>query len=76
MKVEFRGFNSFMSADGDTRVSFERGFGRVGGAQSWDEFTARGREWIEENYSPERCSLIVLHNGDIDGINADQVRLE
>lgn len=74
--LEFLSFNSFRSATGQHKLSWERGFGAVGSAHSWSDFTKRGRQWITQNYDPEKCELIVIRWGnDVIGMNASRVRL-
>jgi hypothetical protein len=76
VEIEFHGFNSFRSKTGEQKMSWEVGFGSCGGAHSWDDFSTRGRRWIQENYDPDRCTLIVdVPTIGIEGVRASQVRL-
>ena len=74
-RVWFHSFNSFRSKAGVQKVSFERGFGKIGGADCWDDFTPEGQEWIKENYDPEWCGLIIATEHDVFGVNASFLRL-
>jgi hypothetical protein len=73
--VWFNGFNSFCSKAGIQKVSFEPDFGKIGGAECWDDFTPEGKRWIEENYDPERCWLCIATEYDVFGVRAKYLRL-
>lgn len=75
VKVWFDSFNSFSTADGVQKLSHYEGFGRVGGADSWDDFTPVGKQWIKENYDATRCLLGINTEYDYFGIRACYLRL-
>ena len=76
VEVEFCSFNYIGSATGEHKLSHKSGFGRAGGARCWDDFSARGRQWIGDHFDPEQSELIVIvGRDDVHGIKASRVRL-